>query len=195
MVRPGLPLSHWKYRRIADDLKVGFTWFQPHQNSTSVKIFECPSIPEGTNHGVNNVKLLNVETEQIIRSGDEIWLETDNPLLMPLPDWRILDMQWVLQRLAAISGAAEAKGDLIGSDEESDDSVTFLEENDGFDDDDYPDYPDSLPTSPPSCHKSLPAFDLQLQPQLQPITKECITHGLSNADPAMVTSASAPSIP
>jgi hypothetical protein len=61
-----------------------------------------------TNHGANDVKLLNVETEQIIRSGDEIWLETDNPLLMPLPDWRISDMQWVLQRLAAISGAAEA---------------------------------------------------------------------------------------
>ena len=31
----------------------------------------------GLKHGPNNIKLWNVETEQILRPGDGIWLEFD----------------------------------------------------------------------------------------------------------------------
>jgi hypothetical protein len=48
-------------------------------------------------------------------------------------------MQWVLQGVAALSGAAEASVDVIGSDQDSDDSVAFPEENGVFDEDDHPD--------------------------------------------------------
>jgi hypothetical protein len=85
-------------------------------------------MPHGLSHGPNKNELWNAETHQILRSGDEIWLETDDPLLKPLPDWRILYMQWAFQRVAALSGVAEPSVDVIDSDEDSDDSVAFLEE-------------------------------------------------------------------
>ena len=133
-------------------LKLEFVWFPLHKNSSSVDIFECPSIPHGLSHGPNKIELWNVETRQILRSGDEIWLETDDPLLKPLPDWRILDMQWVFQRVAALSGAAEPSVDVIDSDGDSEDSVAFLEETSVFDEDEYPGR-QSIPTSPLSCRK------------------------------------------
>jgi hypothetical protein len=105
-------------------------------------------MPHGLSHGPNKNELWNAETHQILRSGDEIWL--DDPLLKPLPDWRILDMQWVFQRVAALSGAAEPS--VIDSDGDSDDSVAFLEKNSVFDEDDHPGR-QSIPTSPLSCRK------------------------------------------
>ena len=42
-----------------------------------------------------------------IRSGDTFTLTTDDPESRPLPSIDLLDMQWVLQRVVAMSGAAE----------------------------------------------------------------------------------------
>jgi len=47
-------------------------------------------------------------------------------------------MQWVFQRVAALSGAAEPSVDVIDSDGDSEDSVAFLEETSVFDEDEYP---------------------------------------------------------
>ena len=43
-----------------------------------------------------------------IESGDIFTFTTDDPAIRPLPSWELLDMQWVLQRLTAMSGGAEA---------------------------------------------------------------------------------------
>jgi len=40
-----------------------------------------------------------------IQSGDIFTFATDDPKIRPLPSWQLLDMQWVLQRLTAMSGA------------------------------------------------------------------------------------------
>ena len=64
------------------------------------------------------VKLYDVRTDKKICSGDEIFLETNDPERLPLPDWRLLDMQWILHRVAAMSGAAEPRD---GFDEDDDD--------------------------------------------------------------------------
>jgi hypothetical protein len=42
-----------------------------------------------------------------IHSGDTFTLTTDDPESHPLPSLELLDMQWVLQRLVAMCGAAE----------------------------------------------------------------------------------------
>ena len=48
-----------------------------------------------------------IDTGEMIRSGDVICLETVDPEKLPLPDFRLLDMQWILHRVSALSGAAE----------------------------------------------------------------------------------------
>jgi hypothetical protein len=42
-----------------------------------------------------------------IESGDIFTFTTDDPAIRPLPSWGLLDMQWVLQRLTAMSGGVE----------------------------------------------------------------------------------------
>jgi hypothetical protein len=44
-------------------------------------------------------------------SGQEISLTTSDPNKLPLPDKRILEMQWYLQQVAALKGAAEVVDD------------------------------------------------------------------------------------
>jgi hypothetical protein len=46
-----------------------------------------------------------------IHSGDVFTLTTDDPERLPLPSWPLLEMQWILQRVAAMSGAAEPEDD------------------------------------------------------------------------------------
>jgi len=41
-----------------------------------------------------------------IQSGDIFTFTTDDPVIRPLPSWELLDMQWILQRLTAMSGGA-----------------------------------------------------------------------------------------
>ncbi|OAX77409.1 hypothetical protein ACJ72_08293 [Emergomyces africanus] len=65
-----------------------------------------------------HLNIHNSITHRPVCSGDEIILETSDPINLPLPDIRLLDMQWVLQRLMALSGAAEADGDDLDDDDE-----------------------------------------------------------------------------
>ena len=41
-----------------------------------------------------------------IESGEIFELTTNNPETHPLPSWELLEMQWFLQRVVAMSGAA-----------------------------------------------------------------------------------------
>jgi hypothetical protein len=109
-------------KEISNDKKrltVKFFWLPRYQYSPKVDILNSPSIPEdldGLNHGVG---LWNLYTNKQIRSGDEIYLETDDPERLPLPDLRILEMQWILHRVTALSGAAEPRDD-FGEDADDD---------------------------------------------------------------------------
>ncbi|KAL5362415.1 hypothetical protein BJX96DRAFT_153904 [Aspergillus floccosus] len=67
-------------------------------------------------------KLFNVRTEKVITSGEVIRITTPDPEKLPLPSYELLELQWFLHRVAALSGAA----DVDDSDDDSDD-----------DDDDY----------------------------------------------------------
>ena len=51
--------------------------------------------------------LANVHTEQIVRSGYRFTMTTDNTEASPLPDERLINLQWFLTRVLRMSGAAE----------------------------------------------------------------------------------------
>ena len=60
-----------------------------------------------------NIKLFNCATEQKLCSGDLFYFETSDPEELPLPRFALLQMQWHLQRIAALSGAAEVSDEAV----------------------------------------------------------------------------------
>lgn len=59
-----------------------------------------------------NTKLFDCDTERIIKSGEKITLQTDDPL----PSMELLEMQWILNRVKTISGAADIPTDELDPD-------------------------------------------------------------------------------
>ena len=109
-------------REISDNkerLKVKFFWLRQYKQfkGAKVDILSRPSLPGNLDPGSDGLGLLNVRTSGKICSGDEIWLETEDPESLPLPDWRLLEMQWFLNRVTAMSGAAEPRDDLDEDDD------------------------------------------------------------------------------
>ncbi|OKL58552.1 hypothetical protein UA08_06261 [Talaromyces atroroseus] len=99
-------------------LKVQFYWQRKSSDgATEIKLLTEPkstrglygdqgypfSIPTGTYKD-------NGEPEyKAVVSGDTFTLTTPDPDRLPLPSWPLLEMQWHLQRIVAMSGAAEAQ--------------------------------------------------------------------------------------
>ncbi|KNG49415.1 hypothetical protein TW65_03585 [Stemphylium lycopersici] len=77
-----------------------------------------------------------------LRSGDTIRLSTDDPVKMPLPDPGLLELQWHLQRILAMSGAAGWREEDF--DDDDDDDRTGVANPTGVKHwlDDFPDLPD-----------------------------------------------------
>jgi hypothetical protein len=51
--------------------------------------------------------LFDIKSEKKFCSGDEFSLETDDPVLRLLSNFKLLEMQWFLHRVTAMSGAAK----------------------------------------------------------------------------------------
>ena len=96
--------------RLSDDKKrldMHLFWLAKRNHTSQATILQRPPLPVHLDQGPNVTKLFNVQTNEIICSGDQISLETDDPVAHPLPDLSLLDMQWVLHRVTAWSAAAE----------------------------------------------------------------------------------------
>jgi hypothetical protein len=109
--------------RISDDKKrlvIQFFWLSSASRISRVNIPDAPLLSAPV-HGPNSTRLFNNETYAVIKPGDEIVLETDDAVSRPLPDFRLLGMQWFLHRVTAMSGAAESQNDF--HDEDSDDNI------------------------------------------------------------------------
>jgi hypothetical protein len=94
---------------LSDDKKrldVKLYWMPRREYFSSVDILTPPPSLEGLDGGPD-IKLFHFPTGQHICSGDTISLATDDPVMRPLPHYGLLEMQWILQRVAAMSGAAE----------------------------------------------------------------------------------------
>jgi len=111
--------------RLSDDnkrLDVQFFWLVKGNHTPVVSILQHPSLSVDLRRGPNRTVLVNADTLRVICSGDEISLETSNAEQYPLPDVRLLEMQWFLHRVAAMSGAAEPRDD-FGDDSDDDFSM------------------------------------------------------------------------
>ncbi|KDB21405.1 hypothetical protein H109_06653 [Trichophyton interdigitale MR816] len=106
-----------------ESLTVRFHWLPHMHNLLKIKPDTRPSFPSGIGCG-RRIRLWNVVTGMEIVSGTLIRISASDGI--PLPDPALLQMQWMLQRIIALAGGAEA----------------FEESNDGDDDDDYYDYPE-----------------------------------------------------
>jgi hypothetical protein len=138
---------------LSDDRKkltVQFFW-QPqysHQLGDQIDLLKEPTSSKGLSE-VEKLELLPIKREREgktyhlasfpvgepprrIHSGDTFSLTTDDPENKPLPSWQILEMQWVLQRLAAMSGAAGTPNiDLDDDDDMSSGPMLIRDDNDG----------------------------------------------------------------
>lgn len=119
-----IEVSHNKKR-----LDIQFFWLAKGNRASQVNILQRPLSPVYLNQGPNVTKLLNVQTNRTLCSGDQISLETNDPVTQPLPDLRLLDMQWILHRLQAMSAAAEAQDDFDDDSESDDDLAAELTED------------------------------------------------------------------
>ncbi|KAK2735044.1 hypothetical protein FQN55_002289 [Onygenales sp. PD_40] len=66
-----------------------------------------PELPASLDGDMTNLKFFDCETEEKIHSGTILTLDTDYPVTKPLPSTALLEMQWILHRLTALSGAAD----------------------------------------------------------------------------------------
>jgi hypothetical protein len=114
-------------------LTVKFFWLLKGSHPSYVNLCDAPSV-EGRDQGPCYARLWNHETSDPIQSGDEIRLETEDPENLPLPSWELLEMQWFLNRVVAISGAADIEDDYDDDDYDDGDY-----DDDDYDDDDYDD--------------------------------------------------------
>ena len=62
-------------------------------------------------------KLFDYATEKPIKTGHKFVITTEDPDLLPLPDEDILDLQWHMQKVAALAGAADP-AELEGGDDD-----------------------------------------------------------------------------
>lgn len=77
-----------------------------------------PSLPSDLRSGPRNSKLWDCDTDAPIYSGHLITLTTEDPEKMPLPYFELLHMQWTVNRVAAIAGAADVTDEELKAIEE-----------------------------------------------------------------------------
>jgi hypothetical protein len=98
-------------------LKVQFFWQKKQQEAqTAMSLLTTPFSTEGLSQnaevlGGAAAKLFKEdegdENVPAIRSGDYFTLQTDDPETKPLPSFTLLELQWFLQRIQGMAGAAD----------------------------------------------------------------------------------------
>ncbi|KAK2745455.1 hypothetical protein FQN55_006149 [Onygenales sp. PD_40] len=97
-------------------MNLSFHWLKAGQKGNII-LTQTPSLlaEKPVNYG-----LTNYEIKHDLISGDPICLESTDPETMPLPHARLMELQWLLSRVAALSGAADFL-ELSGDDDDDGD--------------------------------------------------------------------------
>jgi len=110
-------------------MDVQLFWLRPYKRQRLISLKSRPKLPDDLEESAANMKLYNHLTDQKLCSGDKITLHTDDPENKPLPSKELLEMQWVLHRLVALSGGAEVLTTRYDSDDDNNlDYVHVLDE-------------------------------------------------------------------
>lgn len=94
-------------------LTARFWWLPLRTYSNWVRVSGAPSLPSDLDASPFNAKLWDCVPEERIRSGHLLMTTTPDPESMPLPSFELLHMQWVLNRVAAMSGAADVSEEYV----------------------------------------------------------------------------------
>ena len=91
-------------------MKIQFFWQkkQDHTQATiSLSILPYSTQDLDIHQGDDGASQLPQAAGGRIRSGHCFELQTDDPVRRPLPSFRLLQLQWFLQRIAGMAGAAD----------------------------------------------------------------------------------------
>lgn len=146
-------------------MEVQFFWL-PRNSPGARTIATPPVIHNDMESTGDNIRLFNCADCTIIKSGRVLTFTTDDPKDKPLPSYALLDLQWALHRVAALSGASEEQ-DSDGDDDDDDDDFGIYggiaadmpkggDEDSGDDSDSSGDSPDNLPPRRPVLQENLP---------------------------------------
>lgn len=102
-------------------LTAEFHWLKQRTGEKSVTVTEMPTLATAIDSPGCCIKLWNNRTEQKIVTGHRVIFRTDDPIEHPLPSWELLEMQWHLQRVAAMAGAGEQDDEDADDDDDDDD--------------------------------------------------------------------------
>ncbi|PGG96572.1 hypothetical protein GX51_07768 [Blastomyces parvus] len=102
-------------------LKLKFYWLQQRESrsGTMVKIPELPEFPNDVK--LKGIKVYSIDDDHIIQSGEVMELTTSDPEKYPLPNWDLLEIQWILQRLTALRGAVDIPDTILSESEDPSD--------------------------------------------------------------------------
>jgi hypothetical protein len=100
--------------------KVRFHWLYAQKHGRRAKLTRSPEIPEPSSTGIGprQLKIFNIQTDQPLCTGDEIAITTPDPDRLALPHPKILEMQFILQQVAALKGGGERPDDEDNGDED-----------------------------------------------------------------------------
>ncbi|KAK2762467.1 hypothetical protein FQN52_000790 [Onygenales sp. PD_12] len=107
----------------------------PHTFRDEVDILQVPCSSRDLDGYQNNRFTINVDGREVgINSGDSFTLTTADPTTHPLPSFHLLDMQWHLNRVVAMSGATDANDDVNQDDDDDGDDGEEDDEDDDYED-------------------------------------------------------------
>ncbi|KAH6674845.1 hypothetical protein B0J14DRAFT_538947 [Halenospora varia] len=166
-------------------LKVQFFWQKKQQGieaTTSLLTTPFCTIDLEQNEGAydhGKSMFFNLDTRELIKSGEIFELQTDDPDTLPLPSFKLLEMQWFLQRIAGMAGAAGL--DEFDWDEDSDNEGEIYMKWGTNSDEDIPNLGLEEGDISLSIDRSLPASPQFLRKDNLPIT-EAPKHHTEEAD-------------
>jgi hypothetical protein len=90
-------------------LKVQFFWQKKQGTQATISLSALPYSTKDLDEykGDYGMSRLLHSNRQFLKSGDYFELQTDDPVQRPLPSLKLLEMQWALQRIAGMAGAAD----------------------------------------------------------------------------------------
>lgn len=117
-------------------MQIEFYWQKkPSHGKEEIDLLKAPPMSEGL-YDYDEGEGLPVATGKCkangqpeygaLVSGQVVTLTTDDVAKRPLPSWSLLELQWHLQRVAGMSGAAEAQDDINSNNDGDDGELVVL---------------------------------------------------------------------
>jgi hypothetical protein len=113
-------------------LKVQFFWQKKKKDTqATMSLLTTPFSTEDLDHNegafdTSESVLFDIRRKKVIKSGEFFELKTDDAIERPLPSFKLLEMQWFLQRVVGMAGAAGPYDDEDWLDEDSDEEISNL---------------------------------------------------------------------